>query len=296
MNFSTTEEAFVLSSLKEFVKVWGSGRQANFNLECRNGLACIKLNFYLGPPASPHSGYQQHQPPPFQPQPPRRRNGTARKQKNLERAKAHHAKLAAASAGPTSEALTDVADSESVIPAADPAELNNTPSRDEAQTSLSSNSSSPSVEPTAPTLPVPDTPLPTTAAASDADSPPPQATPSVAPAPASAPPANVPVYCLAVFENCPDEELTEEYGNSLQRYLASEQHLCQNIVSAQFNHESTRRFRNNLFVHTVAVILHMRNERLWESAASYIRKHLGLTNEWSKGNGTLIKLTRIHQK
>ena len=49
MHFSNTEEAFVLSSLKEFVKVWGSGRQANFNLECRNGLACIKLTFIWDP-------------------------------------------------------------------------------------------------------------------------------------------------------------------------------------------------------------------------------------------------------
>ena len=95
----------------------------------------------------------------------------------------------------------------------------------------------------------------------------------------------VPVYCLAVFENCPDEVLSQEYGTSLEKYLASEQHLCQNIASAQFSHESCRRLRNN-FVHTVAVVLQ----------ASYIRKHLGVSNEWSKGNGTIIKLIRIHQK
>ena len=89
--------------------------------------------------------------------------------------------------------------------------------------------------------------------------------------------------------------LSQEYGTSLEKYLASEQHLCQNIASAQFSHESCRRLRNN-FVHTVAVVLQVRSDRLWENAASYIRKHLGVSNEWSKGNGTIIKLTRIHQK
>jgi hypothetical protein len=182
------------------------------------------------------------------------------------------------------KASTDDADSEAVVPAADSdvAEFIITPSRDEPQTPVSSNASSPSVAPTAPTPPIPDPPLPTTAAATASTCPPPPACApaSVVPAPALAPPANVPVCCLAVFENCPDEKLTEEYGNSLQRYLASEQHRCQNIVSTQFYHESTRSFRNKIFVHIVAVFLHMRTERLWESSSSYIRKHFGLTNEW----------------
>ena len=88
MNFTNTEEAFVLSSLNEFVKVWGSGGQSNLNLECRNGFACIKLSFNLGHPTSPHLNSPQY----FSPakQPTRRRNGPARKLKNIERTKAHH--------------------------------------------------------------------------------------------------------------------------------------------------------------------------------------------------------------
>ena len=90
-----------------------------------------------------------------------------------------------------------------------------------------------------------------------------------------------------------DENLSQEYGDSLRRYLASKEHLSRNIVSAQFVHETSRSLRNS-FVHTVAVVLEVKTERLWESAASYIRKHLGATNEWSRGNGTVIKLSRIH--
>ena len=49
-----TEELFVLSALKEFVRVWGSGKQVFFNLECKGGKACIKFSTQLGSPGSPH--------------------------------------------------------------------------------------------------------------------------------------------------------------------------------------------------------------------------------------------------
>ena len=60
MNLSITEEAFVLSSLKEFVKAWALGSQANFNVESRNGQARLKLEVQLGRPCDPH----HHVPPP----------------------------------------------------------------------------------------------------------------------------------------------------------------------------------------------------------------------------------------
>ena len=102
MNYSNTEEAFVLSSLKEFVKVWGSGRQGNFNLECRNGLACVKLSFDLGHPSDLHCHETHGVTPSFFQAKPRRQHGSARKRKNNERAKAHREKLAAASAAHSS--------------------------------------------------------------------------------------------------------------------------------------------------------------------------------------------------
>ena len=111
-------------------------------------------------------------------------------------------------------------------------------------------------------------------------------------APASLPTSStqsVPVYCTATLENCPDKELTQDYADSLRRYFASEDHLCPDILSAVFNHVSTRKLRGR-FVHTVEVVLHVKIGRLWEKAASYIRKHFGATNEWSRGNGTLIHL------
>ena len=49
-----TEEAFLLSSLKEFVKIWGSGNQATLNIECKDGKACVRMETLLGHPSSSH--------------------------------------------------------------------------------------------------------------------------------------------------------------------------------------------------------------------------------------------------
>ena len=138
MNFSSTEEGFVLASLKEFVKVWGSGGQANLNLECRDGSACIKLKFDLGHPGQSHVPRPQylHQTKP-------RRYGHARMQKNLERAKAHHAaKSAASSATATSNSSTD--DSSATNSVAVPAP-------DASTSPITSSTSTPSASTPAPT-------------------------------------------------------------------------------------------------------------------------------------------------
>ena len=53
--FNLTEEAFLLSSLHEVVKVWARGTgQANFGLHVNNGIAELKLSFTLGNPSDLH--------------------------------------------------------------------------------------------------------------------------------------------------------------------------------------------------------------------------------------------------
>ena len=47
----------------------------------------------------------------------------------------------------------------------------------------------------------------------------------------SSDPEFIPVFALAAFENCPDEVLTDEYANSLRRYLSSEEHLAKTLWS-----------------------------------------------------------------
>ena len=96
MNLGNTEESFVLSGLKEFVKAWGSGSRAQFNLECQNGCAWMKLAFQLGPPSATHHVLPSTPPPQQHDGRPPHRNkqkGPARHQKDRARAAAHRARL-----------------------------------------------------------------------------------------------------------------------------------------------------------------------------------------------------------
>ena len=115
-------------------------------------------------------------------------------------------------------------------------------------------------------------------------------------APAEPCPTEIIVYGTATLENCPDAEINKDYGESIRRFLSSEPHLVQNISSINLQHVSSRSFRNSTHTHTVSVTMHVRTARLWESPASYVRKHLGFENYWERSNGTTIKLSRIHQK
>ena len=104
------------------------------------------------------------------------------------------------------------------------------------------------------------------------------------------------VYCIATLDNCPDSVLNHDYGDSIRRFIHCEHHLAENIASTELNHLSSKSTLNNKYVHTVAVTLQVKTTRLWESASKYVRKHLGLDNYWTRSNGTVVKLSRIHQK
>ena len=92
MNISkqeNTEEAFVFASLKEFIRVWRSGRQASLTLECKEGKTSLNFQVSLGRPDQSH----------FQDGRGQRRKSARRRQKNNARAAAFQA-ARAASAGP----------------------------------------------------------------------------------------------------------------------------------------------------------------------------------------------------
>ena len=98
-----TDEAFVLASLKEFVKLWGSGSQASLQLECEKGKACIKFSCQLGAPAdlhfvphvqqdAPHGFHGQHLPHHC------RHKGPSQQKRDRARAATHRARQNAAAA------------------------------------------------------------------------------------------------------------------------------------------------------------------------------------------------------
>ena len=103
-NFSYSEEAFLLNSLQEVVKVWASGKgKADFQLKIKNGTAELQLAFRLGHPSDVHVVPPQHYN--HQQQPPhdlhheqqfphrRRRKGAARREKDRARAEKYQAGL-----------------------------------------------------------------------------------------------------------------------------------------------------------------------------------------------------------
>ena len=63
--FSLTEEAFLLQSLHEIVKIWARGvGKASFSLDVHDGKANLNLGIQLGHPS------EQHYDPGDQPKPP----------------------------------------------------------------------------------------------------------------------------------------------------------------------------------------------------------------------------------
>ena len=98
-SFNLSEEAFILSSLKEVVHVWARGYgQATFNLNITDGVADLQLGFRLGHPADPHLHQQSephhHLPPEHHPnRKKKRRKGPARRESDRVRAEQHRARF-----------------------------------------------------------------------------------------------------------------------------------------------------------------------------------------------------------
>ena len=106
----------------------------------------------------------------------------------------------------------------------------------------------------------------------------------------------VSIHATAVVEDSPNVTLTNDEIESIYKFIASKEHLIKNIADAKANHLSSREFRNLKFKHTVEVIIIVKTANLWEGARSYIWRHLGAGNTWTRGNGSKINLVKIHEK
>ena len=297
-----TEENFVLASLKEFVRLWGSGCQSSFQLQCKNKQAWFKLESVLGSPASPH--FVPHTLSNDHPPQPRRRKGPGRQQKDRDRAAAHRAKLASADPSTSSSSTESVESS--------------TPNPLPTATAVSAVSTTATISSisTACSMSSPETVVSTSTSsiaslavpASMSHSTPSAAPVAVVPPPPEASEAeaasvedelcpdseyikgvedNAVVHATAEFENSPFQQLVQEDLASLEKFLSSEDHLRNNIMKVEF--EVTAKWKVN-------VRLHVKRTNLWEGPRSYIWKFLGGQNFWDRQNGTKIRLVRIHEK
>ena len=105
----------------------------------------------------------------------------------------------------------------------------------------------------------------------------------------------VTIEATAIVEDSPNVTFANDEQESIYRFIASKDHLIKNIADAQAIHLSSREFRNNKYKHTVGVKIILKTANLWEGARSYIWRHLGGDNTWTRGDGTKITLVKIHQ-
>ena len=89
--FNLSEEAFLLNSIKEVIKVWSHHGQASFNLSVKDGNTDLRLGFQLGLPGDHHLPANQQRDKEHQ-QPPRYKS-PAKKEKDKARAANHQALL-----------------------------------------------------------------------------------------------------------------------------------------------------------------------------------------------------------
>ena len=100
------------------------------------------------------------------------------------------------------------------------------------------------------------------------------------------------VHAIGLVENSPEEICDYK---QIYELVTRELHMRTNIAEVNISHQSTRKFRTNLFTHTVSLDLTVKTAALWDSPRQYVWKHLG-QSDWKKKDGTMIKFVRIHVK
>ena len=105
----------------------------------------------------------------------------------------------------------------------------------------------------------------------------------------------VTINATAVIADSPNAVLTNDEINSIMRFLTNRDHLQRNISNVDYNYLSSEPLRNCKFKHTVGLKIDVKTENLWEGPRSYLWRHVG-QDLWSRGNGSIISVVRIHQK
>ena len=108
-------------------------------------------------------------------------------------------------------------------------------------------------------------------------------------------PLDAVVHATVLLENSPQFQVTQSYLNLISQLIDSKEHLQRNIKTFRFGNITNLECGNNVYKHQVQVILEVKSSQLWESARSYLFRHLG-TNRWTLQDGTEVSMVRIHQR
>ena len=108
-------------------------------------------------------------------------------------------------------------------------------------------------------------------------------------------PPQIVIHATGVIENSPYTAFANDEWESIVRFITSKEHLRKNIKDVKYSYLTTRACSDNLFVHVVGLQILVDTGPLLESPRSYIWRHFG-QESLDRGNGSSIKLTKIHQK
>ena len=103
------------------------------------------------------------------------------------------------------------------------------------------------------------------------------------------------VFATVVLDNSPCNKVFKDHLDSISQIIDSKEHLQRNIENFHFGNISTWELGDYKFKHQIQVLLKVKTGALWESARSYLWRHLG-TSTWTLHDGTEVTLVRIHQR
>ena len=103
------------------------------------------------------------------------------------------------------------------------------------------------------------------------------------------------IYGTVVFDNSPSHKLQQQNIDKLGNIIRSKDHLPKNIVTISFGDHRSWTLQDSRFKHEIPIMFRVNTSNLWQSARTYIWKHLG-TSTWNLQDGTRISLVRIHHK
>ena len=103
------------------------------------------------------------------------------------------------------------------------------------------------------------------------------------------------IVITVIIEKSPFNLLAQEEIDSITRFIMQKEHMKKNITNIEYNLLPSRNSECGLFRHTISLRLSVKTLNLWETPRSYVFRHVG-QDIWERGNGSEIRITKIHQK
>ena len=108
-------------------------------------------------------------------------------------------------------------------------------------------------------------------------------------------PEIVVIHGTVIIDKSPFNLLAQEEVDSISRFITQKEHMKKNIMNIEYNLLSSINSECGLFRHTISLRLFVKTVNLWETPRSYVFRHVG-QDTWERGNGSDIRITKIHQK